>query len=438
MRDLMFALMMVVAIPLAIARPLNAYLLWGWTAVVVPTSYFYGFMADARLNFFFALLTLLLILFGRVSLAGYQNNRVTWLYLAFLVHGTLAFFLAFPGNPINAQYYEIFVKGLFFCLVMPIFIRERVHIQAFLIVLVLGLALHGVLNGLKTLASGGAHNMIGPQGTMIGDRNHLSTALVLSLPLLFYLYQYTRSNLMRWGFLGGFILVVLAVVGSGSRGGFIALAVVAVWLVLASRRRWTVLFVTVPLAALIYVYAPAEWFSRLETIETADEDASFLGRVIAWKVSSAIAIASPIFGGGFRAVQVQAIWDQFKVSPGLFGFLNLPVPDFSAKAAHSIYFEIMGDLGFVGLMIFLSILLYGIYCRFVIKRQVRGLGVNWLWAHDMADMLMLAIIAYMAGGAAVSLGYFEVIYMVVMLMEMLRLQVNRAAAAMPTPKGAAP
>jgi probable O-glycosylation ligase (exosortase A-associated) len=270
MRDLMFALMMVVAIPLAIARPLNAYLLWGWTAVVVPTSYFYGFMADARLNFFFALLTLLLILFGRVSLAGYQNNRVTWLYLAFLVHGTLAFFLAFPGNPINAQYYEIFVKGLFFCLVMPIFIRERVHIQAFLIVLVLGLALHGVLNGLKTLASGGAHNMIGPQGTMIGDRNHLSTALVLSLPLLFYLYQYTRSNLMRWGFLGGFILVVLAVVGSGSRGGFIALAVVAVWLVLASRRRWTVLFVTVPLAALIYVYAPAEWFSRLETIETAD------------------------------------------------------------------------------------------------------------------------------------------------------------------------
>ena len=35
----------------------------------------------------------------------------------------------------------------------------------------------------------------------------------------------------------------------------------------------------------------------------------------------------------------------------------------------------------------------------------------------------------MAGGAAVSLAYFEVIYMVVMLMEMLRLHVARAVVA---------
>lgn len=44
----------------------------------------------------------------------------------------------------------------------------------------------------------------------------------------------------------------------------------------------------------------------------------------------------------------------------------------------------------------------------------------------MADMLMLAILAYMTGGAAVSLAYYEVIYMVIMLMELLRLHVVRA------------
>src|SRR5690606_29226234 len=65
MRDLMFAMMMLMAVPLAIARPFNAYLLWAWTAVVIPTSYFYGFMASARLNFLFAILTLLLIALGR-------------------------------------------------------------------------------------------------------------------------------------------------------------------------------------------------------------------------------------------------------------------------------------------------------------------------------------------------------------------------------------
>ena len=141
-----------------------------------------------------------------------------------------------------------------------------------------------------------------------------------------------------------------------------------------------------------------------------------------------MALSNPIFGGGFHAVQVQGIWDQFKAAPSLLGFLNLPVPEFSAKAAHSIYFEVLGDMGFVGLFIFMAILLYGIRARFLIKRQLRYMGTQWLWARDMADMLMLGIIAYMAGGAAVSLAYFEVIYMVVMLMEMLRLHVTRAVA----------
>ena len=426
MRDLMFALMMLVAVPLAIARPFNAYLLWAWTAVVVPTSYFYGFMAGTRLNFLFALLTLLLIFLGRVPWKSYQANRVTWLYLLFLAHATLVFFVAYPLNPHNEQYYGFLFKGLLFCLLMPFFIRERLHMHALIIVIVLGFGLHGVLNGLKTVASAGGHNVVGPSGTMIADRNHLSTALALALPLIYYLFQQSRHRLIRWGFLGGFVLVALAIAGSGSRGGFIALAVVLGWLVMTSRKRWSALVLVAILALLFFNLAPAEWFNRLSTIEDAGEDASFMGRVIAWKVSSAMALSNPIFGGGFHAVQVQGIWDQFKAAPGLLGFLNLPIPEFSAKAAHSIYFEVMGDMGFVGLFIFMSILLHALRSRFVIKRQLNSMGPQWLWARDMADMLMLGIIAYMAGGAAVSLAYFEVIYMVVMLMEMLRLHVARA------------
>jgi O-antigen ligase len=154
-----------------------------------------------------------------------------------------------------------------------------------------------------------------------------------------------------------------------------------------------------------------------------------MGRVIAWKISSAIALENPVFGGGFHAVQVQAIWDRFKMSPGLLGFLDLPIPEFSAKAAHSIYFEVMGDLGLVGLGLFLFILLRALWSRLAIKRMTAQLGVRYQWARDMADMLMLAVLAYMVGGASVSLGYLEVIYMVVMLMELLRLHVAGAFAS---------
>ena len=159
-----------------------------------------------------------------------------------------------------------------------------------------------------------------------------------------------------------------------------------------------------------------------------------MGRVIAWQVSSAIALRNPVFGGGFHAVQVYYIWDAFKEAPSLLGFLNLPVPTFSAKAAHSIYFEVMGDLGFVGLGLFLLIMLRSISSRYSIKRMTATLGEPYQWARDMADMLMLSVLAYLVGGASVSLGYLEVIYMVVMLMELLRLHVARALAAA-TPSG---
>ena len=216
-----------------------------------------------------------------------------------------------------------------------------------------------------------------------------------------------------------------AILGGGSRGGFIALSVVGVWLVLTTRRKGLAIVLVAAAVIGFFVFAPENITNRMSTIQEMDGDGSFMGRVYAWRVSSAIALANPVFGGGFHAVQIQPIWDSFKEASGLFGFLNLPPPTFTAKAAHSIYFEVLGDLGFVGLAIFLIILIRGLRTRWVIKKAVSKLGRGYQWARDMADMLMLAIMAYMTGGAAVSLAYYEVIYMVIMLMELLRLHVER-------------
>lgn len=426
MRDLIFALAMLIAIPLAIAKPLNAYYLWGWTAVLIPTSYFYGFMVSARMNLFFALLTLAMIVLGRVKWRDYVPNALTWFYLVFLAHGTMSYLLGYADNPNNAVYHDILLKGMVCCLVMPLFIDSRLRLHMMIMVIVLGLGMHGVLNGLKTLASGGGHNMYGPMGSMLADRNHLSVAMALSLPLFYYLYVYAAHWLVRLALLGGLASVALAVLGGGSRGGFLAMSVVGFWIVMTTRHRGRALALVGAAAIGYLAFAPDSWTDRLSTIQEASEDASFMGRVIAWEISSAIALSNPVFGGGFHAVQVQHVWDQFKGVPGL---LSLDVPmmfEIAPKAAHSIYFEVMGDLGFVGLLLFLSLLLYTLLSRFRIRRMTMSLGPEFVWARDMADALMVAVIAYMVGGAGVSLAYFEVIYMVMMLMELLRVLVKRA------------
>lgn len=426
MRDLAFALMLLAALPLALARPFNAYLLWGWTSMLTPTTYFYGFMAGARVNFVLAVLTLVLIALGRVPLRNYQRNGTTWLYVLLATHATLAYWFAYSNNPYNTHLYEYLIKGLLFALIMPLFVHKRVHFHAILIVIVLGLGIHGVLNGLKSIVSAGGHQMLGPPGTVVADRNHLSVALALVLPLLLYLQTYTVNRLIRIGYLGTFCIVVLAILAGGSRGGFVAISVVGMWLVITTRRKGLAIILILAAVAGFMAFAPENIMERMSTIRDAEDDSSFMGRVFAWRVSSAIALSNPIFGGGFHAVQVQTIWDNFKYSSGLLGFMHMEVPTYTAKAAHSIYFEVLGDLGFVGLGLFLVILARAFWNRLVIKRAANQLGTTYQWVRDMADMLMLALLAYMVGGAAVSLGYFEVIYMIVMLMELLRLHVSRA------------
>lgn len=425
MRDLAFALVILAVFPLAFARPFNAYLLWGWTGMLAPTAYFYGFMAEARINLVMALTTIGLVLLGRVKWIDYQKNRVSWWYLIFALHATIAFLFGYKNNPFNAHYYDILVKGLVFCMFMPFFVRDRIHFHSILIVIVLGLGIHGALNGLKTLVSAGGHNMEGPVGTMISDRNHLSISLAMVLPIIYYLHAYTERRWVRLVLLGGFCTVVLAILGGGSRAGFVTLAVVGLWLILTSPKKRLALLLFGLAAILFWAYAPQEWTSRLSTISDAEEDASFMGRMIAWQISSAIGLAHPIFGGGFHAVQIQSVWDAFKATPGLLGFMNLPVPEFFPKAAHSIYFELLGDMGFVGLFFFLCILAQAFFSRLSIARMAKQLGQSFRWAHDMANMLLLSVLAFMVGGATVSLSYFEMIYMIIMLLELLRVHVKR-------------
>lgn len=426
MRDLVFACAVLVLVPLAFMRPFNAYLLWGWTSALIPTGFLFGFMISARVNFIFAGMAVLLVLLQRVDWREYRFNRVVALYLIFLLHATIAWLTGYAGNSDNAKYYDILMKSLVFCMLMPMFVHNRFQIHAVLLVVVLGLGIHGVIEGLKTVVSGGSHNMFGPRGSMLYDRNHLSTALAMVLPIVYYLYLNTVNRLVRLGFLGTFVLIVLAIMGGGSRGGFLALAVVGFWLVLTSRHRWRTLLIMLVLGLLLTQFVPDSVVARLQTIREAGQDDSFMGRVHAWKISAAMALQHPLFGGGFHAVQVQYVWEMFKDAPSLLDFLNLPEPDFvKAKAAHSVYFELMGDLGFLGLFIYLVIFIQAIFSRFAIKRMVTRMGQQEVWARDLGDMLMLSVIAYLVGGAGVSLGYLEVAYFIVMIMGVLHAYVKR-------------
>jgi probable O-glycosylation ligase (exosortase A-associated) len=194
-----------------------------------------------------------------------------------------------------------------------------------------------------------------------------------------------------------------------------------VWLIFTGRRRVRGFVIAGSLALLVLTFAPSSWLDRMDTIQTADQDASFLGRVEAWQISSAIALANPVLGGGFHSLETPEVWGMFRGNTGLLGFLPpYEYQPVNFRAAHSAYFEVLGDRGILGFILFILILVNILLTASESKRLAKAIGPNMNWAVDLANALSASAIAFMVGGGGVSVAYSEMFYVIAMLTEVLK------------------
>jgi O-antigen ligase len=119
-----------------------------------------------------------------------------------------------------------------------------------------------------------------------------------------------------------------------------------------------------------------------------------------------------MFGGGFHAVQRWPNWQHYRTLLAPLSFIQTPEPEIIPRAAHSIYFEVLGDLGFFGLSMFLLVLAAALYnCQMVITRTKAIAELQW--AANMARMLQISILIYMTSGALLSMAYFEGFWIII-------------------------
>ncbi|MBV5347570.1 putative O-glycosylation ligase, exosortase A system-associated [bacterium] len=422
MRDLMLLGVMAVLFPLAISNSFLAYLLWGWAGLIALNSYLYGFMAGVPFVQIFAMIALVLILIKRDGeQIAFTANRTIFLFVVLACHSALVAAFAYEGLPRNAETISNILKTLLYCSLMPMLVTSRLRIHALVVAIVLALSFHGLLDGLKFLASGGTHNARGV--AKFGDNNYLAMALVTVIPLQLYLYRYSKNRLAKLGFAGVALLTILAVVATHSRGGFLTLFCVAIWLLWGSKRKALGLASLFACAVLVVVMAPASWSERMGTMQRAGEDSSFMTRVAVWKKSTAIALAHPVVGGGFFAVQSPPTFEKFRNEQGLLGFIDTPDP--AMYAAHSIYFQVMSDMGFVGFFVYFVVLANAFITRFEIRNLAGRLGPTAGWAVDLSNMLAAGLIAFMVGGALLSAAYLEIPFLMVALLEVVKQQLLR-------------
>lgn len=109
-----------------------------------------------------------------------------------------------------------------------------------------------------------------------------------------------------------------------------------------------------------------------------------------------------------------------------------PDPRF-VLVAHSIYFQILGEHGFIGLFLFLLVW-FTTYREFSKVRRFGLSSPEHTWMADLAGMCQVSLVGYLVGGAFLSLGFLDLAYNLVLIAVcMSRLMRDHIKATQPYP-----
>lgn len=415
MRDATIALFLLGSLPLTLQLPQIGVLMWAVVSYMNPHQMAWGFARTIPFALLIAAATLLGMLISREP-KRLPRNALTWLLAAMMVWITITTVFAHLPD-VAVVKWERTIKILLMTMVtmMLMYSRERIHALVWIIVLSIGV--YGVKGGLFTLLTGGQFRVMGPPNSMIAGNNEIALALVMILPLARYLHLQTQSRLLRLGMMAMLPLLAVAIIGSYSRGAFLAITAMGVWLFLQSRRKGLILVLIGLLAGVAIPSMPDKWFARMQTIETYEEDSSAMSRIEAWRFGFEVAKQNPVTGGGFLVGRDERL------------YLDL-VPDAAkARAFHSIWFEMMGEHGFVGLGLFVALGLTTFFKAWTLARRTRA-DPQFTWVHDLMTMVQVSLVGYVVGGTFLNLAFFDLPYHLVVLVALCA-QVVEGRAPLP-------
>lgn len=401
MRDAVFIGLVGLLLLIAMARPFVGVLVWSWISFMNVHRLTWG----AGVAYPWAAMAFGATLVGCVVAReprGFRPNAMMALLAVLALAITLTSLVALAPPEAVWSKWDRTIKILAGVLLTAALLNARWRIHALVWLIVISVGYFGIRGGLFTIATGGAHRVLGPPDTTIEDRNHIAVALLFVIPLMNWLRMHSQHAAVRIGLAASMVLTLFAAIGTQSRGALVAMIAVAgmLWL----RTRGKVVSGIAILLALVAVitFMPQSWVERMTTIEHFEEDASAMGRLRIWEAAWRIAVARPLSGGGFRAVYYQDIVDGY--APGV-----------RARATHSIYFEVLGEHGFLVFALWLGTIVLGVlYTRRIIS-AAHG-RPDLTWAADLARMSQVSMAAYLVGGAFLSLAYWDVFWTLMVIL----------------------
>ena len=313
-------------------------------------------------------------------------------------------------------------KCLAFAAFLPFTLRTKLRIESLLLVMVASAASIIIVGGIKTIASGGGGygslNLMVSNNSGLYEGSTISTVAVAIIPLILWFTRHGTIFPPDWkvkGFCYALVFSCLLIpVGTSTRTGLLCIGLVAV-LMLRDAKRKVLYLCLLGVAGMIAVpFLPSSFTNRMSTIKTYKGDESASTRLAVWGWTWDYAKEHPM-GGGFEMYRQNKIrYDTERVEgTAANSTVDRHLTVDQARAFHSAYFEMLGEQGFPGLILWLSISLIGIFRMEVLRHRYRKAAADMAWVTPLAGALQSAHIVYLLGAAFIGIAFQPFVYMLI-------------------------
>ena len=306
--------------------------------------------------------------------------------------------------------YNPAVKVLIAAAFIPLVFRTRVRIEAFIQVILFAACAHILPWGIKVLISGGGYGkslgLISSNGSALSESSTMADFAFASVPLFIYLVQH--NTILNWPlrqrkilFGGLMLLFSVGALGSYARTGLVTLGMVFGGYWLRSKRKMLLLSLAAVLGIGLLISSASSWTNRMQTIVDYQQDNSAETRLVVWKWAWDFTKDHP-FGGGFGDYLQQNV-ETDQIGPdGQHVYVT-------RRAFHSIYFAVLAEHGYPGVLLFISILAGSFRCLYKVRQATRGLPEEQ-WCYDLAGHLQIGLFAFLCGAAFIDASFYAVLW----------------------------
>jgi probable O-glycosylation ligase (exosortase A-associated) len=419
MRDLGFILYLMLLVGLGFKRPFLFVLAFAYIDIVQPQRLSYYLLNSVQISLIVAALAFAAwLLFDNKKGARFAPRQGLMLILFAYAYVTTQY-ADFPVEAAGKWAWAS--KALIWAIFLPLTLRTRLRIEAYLLFMILSASAIFIVGGIKTAISGGGY---GTQIFMLNDNTGLyegstgSTFAIAIIPLILWFCRHGTIFRPDWRvklFSANLIFACLLIpVGTAARTGMLCIAAVAGLVMRDMKRRVGYLILVCALGVAAVPMLPKDFTGRMGTIAGYEADTSASTRLAIWAWTWNYAQSHP-FGGGFDAYRSSEIKVETKAveGSGAVASVQARTEDDKSRAYHSSYFEMLGEQGFPGIVLFLLIHIGGLVRMEILRRRFKKAEGDQAWISPLATALQHAHIVYLIGSLFVGIAFQPFAYLLV-------------------------